>query len=345
MDKLKPALKSCFSNGPKAVFIVLLLLMSVTIGIDDNRKNILVSIDGKETKVTTFRNTFKDALKANNIVLGPKDKTTPSINTKLKKDNKIFIKKAVNVTVAVDGKELNIKTAEDTVDKMFKEEGIKINKEDKVSPSIDTSIQDGLKLIVTRVETKIIDQKFALDFSTVVKRDENAAKGSTKVIQNGQEGEKIITTKLVYENGKEVKRDVINEVITKNPVQKIVAVGTLSTISVSRGGNVLYKSLIRARATAYSAGFSSTGKSPGDKNYGKTASGTTVRRNPNGYSTVAVDPRVIPLGTKLYIEGYGFAVAEDTGGGIKGNAIDVYFETDGECNNWGVRNVNVYILK
>ena len=76
----------------------------------------------------------------------------------------------------------------------------------------------------------------------------------------------------------------------------------------------------------------------------RTASGTTVRRNPSGYSTLAVDPRVIPLGTKVYVEGYGYAIAEDTGGAIKGNKIDVYMNTVAECYNWGVRNVNVYIL-
>jgi len=345
MDKLRAAFKSCFTNGPKAIFIVMLFLMSITIGIDANRKTIIVAIDGKETKITTFRSTFKDALEVNNIVLSSKDKTTPSIDSKLQKNDRIDIKRAVNITVAVDGQELNIKTTEDTADKMFKAEGIKVNEEDKVLPSKDTAVKEGLKLKVTRVETKILEEKYALDFATVVKKDENAKKGSTKVLQDGKEGEKVITTKLVYENGKEVKRDVINETITKQPIQKIVAVGTLSAVSVSRGGDVMYKSSIRARTTAYSAGFSSTGKRPSDKNYGKTASGTTVRRDPNGYSSVAVDPSVIPLGTKLYIEGYGYAVAEDTGGTIKGNAIDVYFNTDSECFNWGVKNVNVYILK
>ncbi|MFL0266554.1 3D domain-containing protein [Candidatus Clostridium radicumherbarum] len=345
MDKLKAAFKSCFTNGPKAIFIVMLLLMSVTIGIDANRKTIIVTIDGKETKITTFRSTFEDALKVNNIVLGSKDKTTPSINNKLQKNDRIDIKRAVNVTVEVDGEELNIKTTEATADKMFNSEGIKIFEEDKVIPSKDAVVKEGLKLIVTRVETKILEEKQILDFATVVKKDENAKKGSTKVLQDGQEGEKVITTKLVYENGKEVKRDVIDETITKNPVQKIVAVGTLSTVSLSRGEDVMYKTSFRARTTAYSAGFSSTGKRPGDKNYGKTASGTIAKRDPQGYSSVAVDPRVIPLGTKLFIEGYGYAVAEDTGGAIKGNAIDVFFETDSECFNWGVKNVNVYILK
>lgn len=345
MDKFKEALKSCFSNGPKAVFMIMLLLMSITIGIDANRKTIIVSIDGKETKIVTFRKTFETALKANNIVLGSKDKATPALSTDIKRNDRIYIKRAVNVTVAVDGKELNLKTTEPTVDKMLKEEGIKLNEEDKVFPSKDLSIGDGLKVTVTRVETKVLQQSYALDFATVVKKDENSAKGSTKVLQEGKQGEKVITTQVVYEDGKEVKKDVVNEVVTKNPVDKIVAVGTLSTLNFSRGGSIMYNSSFKARATAYSAGFSSTGKRPGDRNYGKTASGTTVRRNPDGYSSIAVDPSLIPLGTKLYVEGYGYAIAEDTGGGIKGNAIDVYFDTDNECNQWGVKSVNVYILK
>jgi 3D (Asp-Asp-Asp) domain-containing protein len=103
--------------------------------------------------------------------------------------------------------------------------------------------------------------------------------------------------------------------------------------------------MIKAQATAYTADFDNTGKRPGEKGFGKTATGTTARRNSNGYSSVAVDPRVIPLGTKLYIEGYGYGIAEDTGGAIKGNIIDVYFDSNSECINWGRRSVNVYILK
>lgn len=346
MDKLKNAFKSCFSNGPKAIFVVILLLMSVTMGIDANRKTIIVSIDGKETKIVTFRNNFQDALKVNNIVLGSKDKTTPALSAKVSKNDRIDIKKAVDITVAVDGQELNIKTTAGTLEDMFKEEGIKLGEEDRVVPSKDIPVENGLNVAITRVETKVLQQSYALDFATVVKRDEDSTKGSTKLLQEGQQGEKIITTKVVYEDGKEIKKDVVSEVVTKSPVDKIVAVGTLSTLTLSRGGgNITYKSSFKARATAYSAGFSSTGKNPGDKNYGRTASGTVVRRNPNGYSSVAVDPNVIPLGTKLFIEGYGYAIAEDTGGAIKGNTIDVFFDTDSECYNWGVKSVNVYILK
>lgn len=77
---------------------------------------------------------------------------------------------------------------------------------------------------------------------------------------------------------------------------------------------------------------------------GYTASATQTVRNPGGYSTVAVDPTVIPLGSKLYVEGYGYAIADDTGSAIIGNRIDLFFSTEADANNWGVRSVTVYVL-
>ncbi len=99
-------------------------------------------------------------------------------------------------------------------------------------------------------------------------------------------------------------------------------------------------------ATAYDLSFQSTGKRPGDRYYGITASGTKARPG-----VVAVDPRVIPLGTRLYVQSldgtkdYGFAIAEDKGGAIKGNKIDLFFETANEVRRFGRRKVKVYILK
>ena len=77
---------------------------------------------------------------------------------------------------------------------------------------------------------------------------------------------------------------------------------------------------------------------------GFTASGSRTIRDPNGYSTIAVDPRVIPMGSKVYIEGYGYAIAADTGSAIKGNIIDVFFNTEAEALNWGRRNVTIRII-
>lgn len=79
--------------------------------------------------------------------------------------------------------------------------------------------------------------------------------------------------------------------------------------------------------------------------HGITASGTKPVRNPNGYSTVAVDRSVIPLGTKLYIPNYGYAIAADTGGAIKGMKIDLFMNTREECYTFGRRNITVHIIE
>ena len=77
---------------------------------------------------------------------------------------------------------------------------------------------------------------------------------------------------------------------------------------------------------------------------GKTASGRTVERNPNGISTVSVDPSVFPFGTIFYVEGYGYAIASDTGSAINGNELDLYFDSSNECYDWGRKSVKVTVL-
>ena len=75
-----------------------------------------------------------------------------------------------------------------------------------------------------------------------------------------------------------------------------------------------------------------------------TATGTVPVRDSGGISTIAVDPSIIPLGSLLYVDGYGYAIAADTGGAIKGNIIDLYLNSYEECMNWGRQNVSVYLI-
>lgn len=346
LEKLKSSLTNYFSNGPKTIFIVMLFLLCITVTIFDMKKTVAIVIDGKEEKkVITLRDNTKNILKAENIVMGPKDKVIPGLDSKVKDGDRIYIKKAVEVQIAVDGKDLKLQSAEDSVEAMLQAEGIKLGEVDRVSPSKEEKLKDGLKVAVTRVDSKIVKETQPIDFATVVKKDDEMEKNVTKILQDGVAGEKVISTRVVVENGKEISRQVVSETITKQPVDKIMSVGTLGVFTASRGGKVYYTKSLRARATAYTADYDSTGKGPGDSGFGITASGTTAKRNSSGYSSIAVDPRIIPLGTKLYVEGYGYAIAEDTGGAIKGNSIDVFFDSASEVYNWGVRSVNVYIVK
>ncbi|MBC2578728.1 3D domain-containing protein [Clostridium sp. DJ247] len=103
--------------------------------------------------------------------------------------------------------------------------------------------------------------------------------------------------------------------------------------SLSRGmsKSLSYSQVMNMEATAYSGN-------------GITASGAETKRDVGGYSTIAVDPRVIPLGSRVYVDGYGYAIAEDIGGAIQGNIIDVFFQSESEAQSWGRRSVKVYIL-
>jgi len=103
------------------------------------------------------------------------------------------------------------------------------------------------------------------------------------------------------------------------------------TLSRGESNSGSYSKVMMMEATAYAG-------------HGITASGNPTNRNPNGYSTIAVDPRVIPMYSKVYVEGYGYAIALDTGGAIQGNRIDLFMNSEAECNSWGRRTVKVYII-
>ncbi|MFY0544745.1 3D domain-containing protein [Brevibacillus sp. H7] len=100
---------------------------------------------------------------------------------------------------------------------------------------------------------------------------------------------------------------------------------------------------VRVVATGYTAGYESTGKDPSHPSYGITYSGVKVRRDE--YSTIAADLRVFPLGTVLYIPGYGYGVVADKGGAIRGNKIDLYFHTKQDVfKQWGKKSLEVYVV-
>lgn len=339
----KEKLRNYFSSMPKTFFIFTLVIICMTTAIFTLRKTITVTIDGQVKNITTLSSNLKNVLDDNGIALGKKDKISVDLNSKIKDGDKINIQRAVDIKLSIDGKEQPIKTAENTVGDMFTAENIKLNDLDKISVDLKQVITNGLNIKVIRVNEKVEEQKQTIAFSKEVKKSDQYESGTSKVLQEGENGEKVVSTKIVYEDGKEVSRNILSEKITKNPISQILAMGTLKMVKPSRGSKMSYSRMIKVNASAYTADFNHSGVRD-DPYAGRTASGTCAKRNPSGYSTIAVDPSVIPLGTKVYIEGYGLAIAEDTGGAIKGNRIDLYMDKYSETVNWGRRYVNLYIL-
>jgi uncharacterized protein YabE (DUF348 family) len=315
------------------MLILTIMLLSSTIYL--NLKNITVVINGKETKILTFKKTVIKALADNNITVDSKDKIDAALDSKVYKNEIINIKRAVKVNVAVDGKSIDILSSENNIDSMLKAEGIALSDQDKLSIDKASALTDGMNLEIIRVDTKVLTDTSAINYATVVKTDRSLANTQKRVVQNGQAGEKTTTSSVTYENGKEVNRQILQEVVSKKPQDKIVVLGTYPVMPVSRGGDPIpYTKVMKMRATAYSV----------NGGVGYTATGRRAVRNQDGYSTIAVDPSVISYGTKLFVQNYGFAIAADTGSAIIGNTIDVFFNTYQESVNWAVKYVNVYIL-
>ncbi|MBR1970109.1 MAG: G5 domain-containing protein [Clostridia bacterium] len=180
-----------------------------------------------------------------------------------------------------------------------------------------------------------------IPFNTVKRLNTSLDAGQTVTVREGQTGQLTKNVKIKYINGEVAETTVLSEVVTVNPVDKIVEYGSSNEQTVSASVNGLsYKYVIECEATAYDMSPEENG------GYG----GQTATGVPLDKGVIAVDPRVIPLGSRVYIEAldgswsYGYAVAADTGGAIKGKRVDLCYRTRSECIQFGRRKCRVYVL-
>ena len=318
-----------------------LVLLGIAFSLKNMYKTVVINDDGRQqVEVVTMLSTVEDVLNQYEVKLRPEDKVMPALDEPITDGDEISIKRATAVRIIADGKDRTIFTTQDTVLDVLQEQNITLGQRDKINPGAGKKVQPGLNITITRVKQEEILEKEALPYEVIVKKNNNLDLGVEKVVQQGKQGQLERKIVVVYEDGREVSRQVVKEEIVSQPVNAIIEKGTAKYFTTSRGERVRYRKTLNMTATAYTAGYESTGKRPGDKNYGRTATGAKVKRG-----IVAVDPRVIPLGTKLYVQGYGYAVAADVGGAIKGNRIDLYMESTKEAYAWGRRRVKVYILR
>jgi len=290
--------------------------------------------NGKESIWTTSK-TVKDFLKEQSIVLNEHDEVQPSLNTALKKGMDITVKRAVPLTLLDGGVEKETWSTSTTVADFLTQQGVSLTELDRVEPALEDKVMENGTINVIRVEkvTDVVEEP--ISYAVVTQKDENLDTGTEKVITEGQEGLISKEYEVTLENGKEVSRVVLNEKRLKDKQDKVVSVGTkLEPIQVASRGSGNGKE-IYVTSTAYTA--SCNGCS------GTTATGVNLHANPNA-KVIAVDPRVIPLGSKVYVDGYGYAIASDTGGAIKGNKIDVFFPSKSDAYRWGRKTVKIKIL-
>lgn len=299
--------------------------------------------DKKDSEVIwTTADTVQELIDEENIELSKHDVIKPKLGDKITGKMDIKIDRAFKIELA-DG--ANDKTEEvwstsTTVADFLSQQDIKLGKLDRVEPKLDETVKENDVIKVIRVEkvTDVVEEP--IEYAVVTKKDDSLKKGSEKVLEKGQDGLLKKEFEITRENGKEISRKLLSEEKVKESKDHIVAVGTKVSQPVtkvaSRGetnessGKEMYVS-----STAYTAGCNGCS--------GVTATGLDLKANP-GAKVIAVDPSVIPLGTKVYVEGYGYAVASDTGSAIKGNKIDVFFSSKSDAYRWGRKQVKIRVL-
>ena len=232
------------------------------------------------------------------------------------------------VVLIVNGQEIEVNSFQSDVQGVLDENNIDYNSNDIISEDLDASLEDGMKIEVNQVTKETIIETEDIPYDTVVKKDSTLLKGEKEVVQKGKKGSKEFTYEAEYKEGKLVSKKLIEEKIIKEPKNKIIKKGTKTVSKKSSNAKSNLGKKITVSATAYS----------GD---GITSRGTVPK-----WGTIAVDPSVIPYGSKIYIPQFDqYFIAEDCGGGIKGNKIDIFMNSESQCNNWGKRTIDIYIVE
>lgn len=305
----------------------------------EQAKKITITVDGKKQTIQTAANQVSEVLAEAKIEVSEQDKLTPGLDAKVGPDTNIAIEKAFQVTLVDGVNEMKVWSTSTTVADFLKQQEIQMNEFDRVEQRMDELVIPNDVIQVVRVEKVTDVVEAATNFAVETRKDKNLLKGKEKVVQEGKKGSVKQTYEIISENGKPVARILKGEEVVSDPAKKVVAVGTkVVTASVSRGvssssepnGKEFYVS-----ATAYTAYCNGCS--------GITATGIDLRSNPN-LKVIAVDPSVIPLGSKVWVEGYGYAVAGDTGGAIKGMKIDLFMPTTDQAYGFGRKQVRIKVL-
>ncbi len=356
---------------------------------EDSQVTSVTIVDGENHfEVETTGNTVEDALDVAEIDLAEEDVLSKNAESEISDGEVITVNRSKVFYLNTGGNRYEIKTTESTVGSALYADGFVVGKYDEVTPDVETPVTDKLEVWVTRVYVDLITLNEELPFETETVENPDKPFGTRTVLQKGVNGKVLRTFKKVTKENAGVTATLIGETIEQEAVPEIVEIGTKkdpnmpsgvmppdgtmqltpgktadgipysalptmaqsNSVSVVDGntvktpyGTFTFTKKIPCEATAYEGSAASNGKWAG-----QTATG----RKPE-YGVIAVDPKVIPLNTKVYVEStdggkswiYGFAVAGDTGGAIKGYRVDLCYSTLKQCYDFGRRNCTVYLLE
>ncbi|WP_019914499.1 3D domain-containing protein [Paenibacillus sp. HW567] len=343
--------------GVVSIIIALIILLYVH---GQGIKEITLVIDGKVQKLETREALLSNVLAKEQISLQPHDALSIGLSDEIKDGDRVVINRAQAISLTADGATKTLYTTEDTIGQAIDKLGISLESYDKIYPSLETAVTADMKVKIVRINKQVVQRTASLPFRVIKTADPSLTKGTVRVAQAGKPGVMVQHIEKIYRDGKLASMRMVGKEVQTVTKDKIIAVGikalpkpAVATVTSkpattsksskvnANSNNVVTKAGVDFEYKRVIKNVSMTAYSSEEPGIGtRTASGTRVTEG----RTIAVDPNVIPIGWWVYIEGLGFRRAEDTGGAIKGNKVDVYYDSLSHARNFGRKSRTIYVI-
>ncbi len=346
----------------KTPYIILVLIAALVVPVSASgfvwaRKGVTVVVDGSTAYYKTQADTVADVLDEASVVVGVHDVVSPALDMAVDDGTTVVVRHAIPVQIDCNGDILSLEVVGTTVADALVAAGLDPSLGLHVVPAVEAPLRKDMTIVAKDVFLRISQEEVEIPFDVIEQPDATLLAGQSKVISPGKVGRAMRVYEIVVTGGVEGTRYAKAEEILSEPVAEVVAVGTKKAakqiLVASKSAHVAPRPST-APTTGKKLSVTSTAYTPWDPGCGGLS---VIERKlkaydvPSGWGIIAVDPSVIPLGSKVYVSGYGNAIAADTGGAIKGNRIDVCFWAGGESAsrsaafNWGRRTVTITIIK
>ncbi len=334
------------------IFLLLCCAFITLYLFENNMSDVRVTLNGTVYAKRTINETVGEFIEKNNIPFNDAvDFIDVSLDESFDPEYKtsFVIMNAVPVKLIYDGIEKEVMTYKNSIGDVLEENGVMLYEYDRIDKyTPETEVVMGMDIQVVRVTKDVEVIRSPISYKIKVVENPRMAVNDRNMLTEGAYGEHGLVSVITYEDGVEISRETtLNEVI-KPVTHEVIEVGTIPVKTIQGTDKTfMYSKVITVSATAYTLDPEETGgKEPGDPGYGITKSGL-----PAETGVIAVDPAVIPLFTRVYVEtadgswlDYGMAVAADIGSAIQGNEIDLFMWEKSEALRWGRREVRVYFV-
>lgn len=299
---------------------------------------IVVKDGGVPFTIRTTAQTVGEMLRQAEITIYLGDAVQPSLGAQVTPGLRVQIQRSKPILVRVDDRLMKTRSRAKTVGDALVEMGVGLSGLDKVTPALDALVKEDLEIAITRVREEIEIVEKIVPFETIFQPDATLAIDSQQEAAPGAEGITRQRYRVRYENGQEISQILEDTWIAQEPAQRVIAYGQAiepQTFTTPDGQQITYWRKIRMFASSYSA--ATAGVATEESWYGRTYTGDPMRKG-----VVAVDPRIIPLRSKVFVPDYGYGDALDVGTAIRSRRIDLGYDNDNLqlWNRW----VDVYLL-